>query len=246
VNTIRKSLDQSESLKNMEKEFDVHVPADEDMRSRVDNLLKSIPSAFRERSESMINHNVKQLFDRVIKARILRLLNNSIADNYAMVVEDGLYYSLESNILNGPSTNNVSGSSRVLVDGAKIATFIKNWNSLIIPFATTLSNNIFMKLISRIVEISATVLENKIWQLEKKVTSAGAIKLEQDISTIISELTKFNYGLRSNFVKVTQIIMMVGLDEEEEVSAFEDSTNGIEWALTPSERVRARKLRSTL
>ncbi len=246
VNTIRKSLDQSESLKNMEKEFDVHVPADEDMRSRVDNLLKSIPSAFRERSESMINHNVKQLFDRVIKARILRLLNNSIADNYAMVVEDGLYYSLESNILNGPSTNNVSGSSRVLVDGAKIATFIKNWNSLIIPFATTLSNNIFMKLISRIVEISATVLENKIWQLEKKVTSAGALKLEQDISTIISELTKFNYGLRSNFVKVTQIIMMVGLDEEEEVSAFEDSTNGIEWALTPSERVRARKLRSAL
>lgn len=237
--TIRNSNDAKSS--NMNTFFDMKIPSNESIQSRIEGLLKSIPSGFSERANITIDNNIKLIFERVIRARVIKLINGSIPDNYIVEIEEGQYYNIEkenSNTVNGSTTidNSINDSNR-------ISRFIKNWNSLIVPYATTLSTPVFNKLITKIVELAVVILENKIWQLEKKVSGIGAIKLEQDISTIIGELTKFNYGLRSNFIKVTQIIMVVGLDEEEDVSALEDIGDGIEWTLTPSERTKARRLR---
>lgn len=237
--TVRKSCENN--LSNMNSISDMSIPSDNVIHARIEGLLNSIPFGFNERANTIIDSNVRLIFEKVVKTRIIKLVNGSICDNYNMDVEEGQYYSLETtgnNTLNG-STNNINSMS----DADRIARFIKNWNSLIIPYATTLANPIFNILIKRIVDVSAIILESKIWKLEKKVNGVGAIKLEQDISTIIGELTKFNYGLRSSFVKVTQIIMIVGLDEEEEITTLEDIDDGIEWVLTPSERTKARRLR---
>lgn len=241
LTTTRRSLEGNSS--DLNTEFDMKVPSDDSIHSRIETLLKSIPLGFGERADIIIDNNVRLIFERVVKGRVMKLINDSIADTYLLGIEDGQYYSLEketSNTVNGsanPVNTNTTGNIN------RIARFVKNWNSLIIPYVTTLATPVFHKLIKKIVELSAVILENKIWKLEKKVTGIGAIKLEQDTSTIIGELTKFNYALRSNFIKVTQVIMVVGLDEEEDVTALEDMDDGIEWALTPSERTKARRLR---
>lgn len=222
-------------------DFDMRVPSDESIHSRIGGLLRSIPAGFSERANDLIDSNVRLIFERVLKTRIIKLVNESISENYLMAIEEGQYYSLEKE--KPLPVNGTAKNSNTVDDADRITRFIKNWNSLIIPYATTLSNSVFNRLIAKIVDLSAIILENKVWQLEKKVSAVGAIKLEQDISTVIGELTKFNYGLRSAFIKVTQIIMVVGLDEEEDVMALEDIGDEIEWALTPSERTRARRLR---
>lgn len=234
LSTIRKSIDNMSNLSATE--FNIPVPKSTTIYSKLEQLLNSIPEGFKERTEPIIDSNIKVIFDKVVKSRMIRLLNNSVEENYLLSIEDGQYYNIE---IDTQSSND--GKFVIASNGNKITDFIKNWNSLIIPYATTLSHLIFNKLVSKIVDLAVIILENKIWQLEKKVTQVGVFKLEQDIDNIISELTKFNYGLRSKFVKITQIVMVVGL-EEEEVVALEDG--GIEWALTPSERLRARRLRN--
>lgn len=238
LTNIRRSLEGSPS--DVATDFDMKLPSDDTIHSRIEGLLRSIPTGFGERANILIDNNVRLIFERVLKTRIIKLIGESISENYLMAIEEGQYYSLEkeNNAVNGSLPTSHTGN-----DVDRITRFIKNWNSLIIPYATTLANSVFNKLIVKIVDLSAVILESKIWQLEKKVSSVGAVKLEQDVSTIIGELTKFNYALRTNFIKVTQIIMVVGLDEEEDVTALEDIGDEIEWALTPSERTRARRLR---
>ncbi|GAV29262.1 hypothetical protein PMKS-002744 [Pichia membranifaciens] len=236
LTNVRRSQEET-----MSTDFDMKVPSDESIHLRIGGLLRSIPVGFSERANSLIESNVRLIFERVLKTRIVKLVNESISENYLMAIEEGQYYSLEKE--NPVPPNGAAKTSNTVNDADRITRFIKNWNSLIIPYATTLSNSVFNRLITKIVDLSAMILENKVWQLEKKVSAVGAIKLEQDLSTVIGELTKFNYGLRSAFIKVTQIIMVVGLDEEEDVTALEDIGDEIEWALTPSERTRARRLR---
>lgn len=240
LGSIRKSLDQTSN--NYNTKFDMVVPPTSTIQTKIEGLLKSIPDGFRESSDPIIENNVKIIFDRVVRARVIKLVNNAVSDSYIVTIEDGQYYSIEvDSVLNSTPNNN---TNKLVLDGSKITAFIKNWNSLIVPYATTLANPVFNRLVTKIVELSASILETKLWALERKVTSVGTIKLEQDVSTIISELTKFNYGLRSKFIKATQIIMVAGLDEEEEVAALADPDSGVEWSLTPSERARSRRLRS--
>jgi hypothetical protein len=236
LSNIRKSIDQTPS--NYDTDFNMTIPTTSFIQAKVEGLFNSIPSGFKERTGLIIDNNVKVLFEKVVKTRMIRLLNTSIYESYLMSIEDGQYYNIESN----PLSSDKDDVNKSIIGGSKMTEFIKNWNSLIIPYATTLANPVFNKLVDKIVSLAAIILENKIWQLEKKVSPLGAIRLEQDVSNIITELTKFDYSLRSKFVKVTQIIMIVGLDDEDEIVALEDPYSGIEWTLTPSERVRARKL----
>ena len=245
---IRKTISLSDTNKLLNKDFDVHVPDESLMFEKIYGLLGSVPTAFKERTDSIINNSVKILFEKVLKSRITKLVNSSLNSNYLLTMEDGQYFRQEinNNINNNANgvNNNLNRTTKVLENDSNMTAFIKNWNSIIIPFVTTLSNPVFNKLIVKIIKMAIVLLENKIWQLEKKVSSAGSTKLEQDVSTIISELCKFNYGLRSEFVKITQIVLVVGLEDEEEMAIFEDAESGIEWVLTPSEKSRARKLRT--
>jgi hypothetical protein len=72
--------------------------------------------------------------------------------------------------------------------------------------------------------------------LEGQVNELGSIKLERDYSGIIGEITSSQYNLRDKFLRVTQIVMILGFDDE-------DDEIDLNWVLTPSERLRARGLR---
>lgn len=242
LSQIRKSTEKGETITT---NMSIPILNDNVIYAKIEKLLNTIPNGFKERTDMIIENNVKLIFERIFKIRVLRLINDAIEDSYMVSLEDGEFYSIDP-INNSNNVNNAANGTTANTENNninKIFKFIKNWNSLIVPYVTTLAPDIFAKLITKIIELSAIVLENKIWKLEKKVSGSGAFKLEQDISNIIGELTKFNYNLRSKFLKVTQIIMVVGLDEDEDISVLEELDESMEWALTPSERTRARRLR---
>ncbi|GME68779.1 unnamed protein product [[Candida] boidinii] len=75
--------------------------------------------------------------------------------------------------------------------------------------------------------------------MDRKINELGASILDRNISIMISEITKIDYSLRNKFIRVTQIVMLMGLDDDEDIDDFSD----IDWALTPTERNKARNLR---
>ncbi|GMG56460.1 unnamed protein product [Ambrosiozyma monospora] len=159
------------------------------------------------------------MFNQVFRTKLARLINETFTDGEYLMSSD--------------RSSSLSGTSGSIIN------FIKEWNSLVIPYLTTMYKANFLKLMKSIVKFISSSLESKIWSLDKNCNELGAAKLERDVSAIISEITKFDYSLRNEFIRVTQIIMMLGLDDDEE----DDDLSDMEWALTPAERNRARNLR---
>lgn len=191
--------------------------------AKIIQLLHSLNDGFKERANIIINEKIVNLYDKVLNFKIVKLIKESISSSYLISSDE-----FENNQI----SNN---------DGNRLAKFVKEWNSLIIPYATTMAKPEFQKLLTLIVNTCVISIEDKFWSLENKVNAIGAIKLEQDVSYIIGELCKFDYSLKNKFMKITQAIMLAGLDDDELTELEKD---GMEWALTPSERNKVKQLRA--
>ncbi|ODQ77848.1 hypothetical protein BABINDRAFT_168806 [Babjeviella inositovora NRRL Y-12698] len=164
------------------------------------------------KSTKIVEFNVQVLYDLVFKNKMRLMVND---------------YFLASEYL----------ISQMDESGLNQAKFAAAWAGLISPFVRTLAKEIWDALMVLVMALMASLLEAKLWALENRINELGSIKLESNISGIIDYVTKFGkYSLKDSFLKVTQVVLMVGFDGEEEEA-------GINWVLTPQERVRARYLR---
>ncbi|VEU24027.1 DEKNAAC105215 [Brettanomyces naardenensis] len=190
------------------------------VQDRIETIIKSLSSGFSLKADYLIDDKIGLLFNQVLRGKLTKLINDTFREGAYMVSSE----MLSSNL------NDVSSA---------ILTFIEEWSNLVIPYLTTLTRENFSLLIRILVSYIAANLESKLWAMNKKCNELGSASLEKDVSVLISEITKFDYSLRNDFVRVTQIIMLIGLDDDEEVDDLKD----LEWALTPGERHRARNLR---
>ncbi|CDK29633.1 unnamed protein product [Kuraishia capsulata CBS 1993] len=190
------------------------------VHEKVKVVIGTLSSNFREKTKSILNGQVNVLFQQVFRNRISKMINDTFKEGeYLISSEDLAYGSVGMN--------------------ESVAKFLQEWNSLVLPYLATLTRDNFTILIDIVVKDISANIESKIWGMEKKCNELGSSKLERNISLIIGEITKLDYGLRNRFVRVTQIIMLMGLDEEDEVEVFDE----MDWVLTPVERSRARNLR---
>ncbi|OBA16725.1 uncharacterized protein OGAPODRAFT_41371, partial [Ogataea polymorpha] len=194
------------------------VDDQEFIRDRLKSVVMTLSTSFIEKSDVVLKENIKTIFNQNFRAKLSRMVNDVLKETDYLISSDILA---------------LSSTSEVMLN------FIKEWNSLIIPYLTIFTRANFQALIQLVVSNLASAMENKIWAMERKCNELGAAKLEKDVSTIISEVTKYDYSLRDNFIRITQIVMMLGLDDDDEV----EELNDLEWALTPAERSRARNLR---
>lgn len=111
--------------------------------------------------------------------------------------------------------------------------FNNGWTKLLAGWSDELSFG-YDRLVSLMVTSLAKLLEKKIWGLN--VNEMGAIALDRDVSKIISHVTANRYKLRDKFVRVAQLVTLVGLDDEEE-------EEGMDWVLTEVEVERGRRVR---
>lgn len=192
----------------------------------------------------IVQDSLLNFYNQSLKNKILNLINEVFPD-----VHDSNYIIYSSSVLN---------------DTSSILKFTNTWQSLIRPYKQSFHKTlIFDKLLRLLVMNLANLIEKKIMAVLKKfkINELGSMKLEKDLSFIINEVCEDNYELREKFVRVTQLVLLVGMDDdeyelsiqhksvaestgdEEENDNNETDLLGMNWVLTPLERKQARKFR---
>lgn len=113
---------------------------------------------------------------------------------------------------------------------SKSSVFDQLWRKTFVPLQSQLSPTVYSKLVSLSAGLTARLLEKYIWSLDKKINEMGAIALDRDIGRVLSIISESDYNLRDKFVRVCQIVMLIG-DEE------------IDTNLTAEEEKTARSIR---
>ncbi|KAL6452214.1 COG4 Conserved oligomeric Golgi complex subunit 4 [Candida maltosa Xu316] len=217
---------------------------------KIDNILQhDFLDPFASISNKIISESLINLYNQSIKNRLLVLVNDFFSEVQTNNNESNYVIYTASNI-NDPS---------VLVK------FTSNWQSLTKPYYQTLHKTIWNKVLRLIVVNLTNLLEKKLLFIlnRLKINELGSIKLEKDVSYLINEICQDNYYLREKFVRLTQIVLLVGMDDEEyedsnqpvtkipkikeqkdeEEEEEEEDTGGINWVLTPQERNQIRQYR---
>lgn len=128
----------------------------------------------------------------------------------------------------------------------------RTWYLMVEPYRRTMHGQVFSKIERLIVVNLVNILEKRMLLLARRfgVSDSGAVKLERDVSGLISVVCGDNYQLREKFVRVTQIVLLLGMDDEEYAEstrhanqAGENEFLGINWVLTPQERDAIRGYR---
>lgn len=183
--------------------------------------------------------------NKLIQENLIVLYNQSIRQNLARLVNDFLPEVANSCLIYSSSSLN---------DPTIMIKISSSWQAMIRPYRQSFHKSLlFSKLLRLLVINLANLIEKKLMSvLEKfKVNELGALKLEKDLSFFISEVCEDNYDLREKFVRVTQLVLLVGMDDEEydlsvqniDNEGSEDDALGINWVLTPLERKKARQFR---
>lgn len=180
----------------------------------------------------------------IIKHALLNFFNQSMKNKVATLVHECFPEHTE--------VNYVVYSSSVLNDPTTILKFKHTWDSMIRPYRQTLHKAVYDKLLRLLVVNIASIVERKLMTVLKKfkINELGALKLDKDLSYIINEVCEDDYDLKEKFVRLTQLVLLVGMDNEEyELSSYsgvnedDDDNIGINWVLTPLERKQIRRFR---
>lgn len=145
----------------------------------------------------------------------------------------------------GSNQKNYITSIEDFEDLSQINSFNSQWNQLIIPYKNILHNEAYAELLSVIVDYIVTTLEQRIWTLE--FNELGVTKLDRELSLFIGNMCGLNYNLREKFLKLTQIVLLLGLDDDNfdlTTGDIKDDFNGtFDWVINSQERIKARNMK---
>lgn len=209
-----------------------------DDTTTVKEKIESSQSTILAQTAKLSSWSIKVLFEKVIANR-LRLLfkglfvNTYNNNDYDTDIDDSLSESrcYVSNIENFEDLSNMNE-------------FVNKWTTLIQPFQNVLYDDAFNQLVKQAATYSSKIIEKKIWSLQ--VNELGAIKLDRELSLFITTLCGNNYSLREIFVRNSQIVLLLGFDDDDfdiQTGDIKDEiSNSMDWVLKPQERINARNL----
>ncbi|KAL8288539.1 hypothetical protein RB600_004156 [Gaeumannomyces tritici] len=128
--------------------------------------------------------------------------------------------------------------------------FEHRWDALVQPLARLMTPRTHAALVDAAASHLAGVLERRVWAAAGRVSGFGAVRMERDFSAIVSAVARGNYALREKFARVSQILMVANMEDDEwdELVAEEeeeDGDGGMNWVLAEEERRRARNIVSS-
>ncbi|KAK9355025.1 COG4 transport protein-domain-containing protein [Lipomyces doorenjongii] len=193
--------------------------------AQVTSALNGLSSSFDSRVKELLHDGVQVIFVQVVKPRLRPLLSEAFKEATYMPHGSG-------------STDDPEESlSQQQADLVRLR-FAYGWDALMHPIRKILTERNYSRLLSVTSEYVSTLLERRVWAMTGRVNELGAIQLERDVAGIISHVSQGKwYFLRERFVRVAQLVMVLGLDEQEL------EAGGIEWVLTDEERRRAATIR---
>ncbi|KAJ4374954.1 Golgi transport complex subunit 4 [Neocucurbitaria cava] len=195
----------------------------------VENTLKAMEKSFAAKSGDLLNDGITVLFANVLKPRIRPMLAEAFRDvDYAPEDDDDLNEDVEEDN----------------VDLVK-ARFDRGWGVVIRPLKRILTTANFDRLLTFALNSLASALEKRIRGYYGRVNELGAVRLERDISGIITAaVAGGKYGLRDAFTKCTQMTLIMNMEDDEwdEVANDTSGESGIPWVLDAEERKRVRAI----
>ncbi|KAF2115302.1 golgi transport complex subunit Cog4 [Lophiotrema nucula] len=198
----------------------------------VENTIKRMGSSFTSKTAELLSDSIQVTFHNVLKPRVRPILTEAFRDI------DYMPTGQEDN-----AGQNEDGES----DDADLvkSRFDRGWGALIRPIKRILTPANFDRLLNVAVEYLANVLEKRIRSYYGKVNELGAVRLERDISGVISAaVVGSRYRLRDAFVKCTQMTLIMNMEEDEweEVADEPQGESGIPWVMDSEERRRVRAI----
>lgn len=198
----------------------------------VANQLHKLQKNFLAKSNELLSEGINVLFERVVKLRLRPVLAETFRDaDYTMTEQELAEY----------AEQNEEDSEQVIEMVAR--RFERGWDMLMKPIGRIMTPATFSVLSDTTARYLSRVLEKRILNHSGKTSEYGAIRIERDFSAIVGIVAKGHYGIREVFGKVTQLMMVANMEDEEweELVAL-DGDDGIEWTLTEDERKKARAL----
>jgi conserved oligomeric Golgi complex subunit 4 len=201
------------------------------------NTLSTLLAAFRRKTSDLLSDSIAVTFHQVLKPRIRPILTEAFRDtDYALnstELERWKENTAEQLGLDGPEDTEELVKNR----------FERQWRALTLPLKRILTAANWERLLSVTLPSLSKSLESRIKSLAGKVNELGAVRLERDISGIVSAaVAGGRYKHREAFTRVVQMAMVLGMEAEEwdeMVKAEEDGEEmdgGVEWVLTVEER----------
>ncbi|KAF2445961.1 golgi transport complex subunit Cog4 [Karstenula rhodostoma CBS 690.94] len=195
----------------------------------VHTKLRNLEHSFAVNSGELLNDGIQVAFHTVLKPRVRPILAEAFRDINYRPSED------ETNGDDGEEDDTDLVKSR----------FDRGWGALIRPIKRILTTANFDRLLSVALAYLASALEKRIKGQHGLVNELGAVRLERDISGIVTAAVGGGkYALRDAFTKCIQMTLIMNMedDEWEEVSTEETGDSGIAWVLTADERSFARSI----
>ena len=213
----------------------------------VATTIQSLSTTFTAKTSELINDGISVTFHQVIKPRIRPILSEAFKDiDYQPSSASEVDSDADDADDGDGTTANADGTSAA---ASLVRTrFDRGWSALTRPIKRLLTPSTFEKLLATTLPYLSKALEKRIWGYYGRVNELGAVRLERDIAGIVAAAVAVGgrYALRDNFLKCTQMVVIMNMEEDEwdEVAKMEGdgAADGEAWVLDKSERQRARAI----
>jgi hypothetical protein len=201
----------------------------------ISHALKTLHSTFASKTGELITEGLNVLFNQVVKPRLRPVLSDTFRDvDYSLWQDDYEAVLAEQNDTDDPSELSDLVARR----------FEHSWSLLMEPLKRIMTPKSFNTLLDQTAKYLSRVLEKRIWGW--KLCGDGAARLERDMSGVIGVIGRGGkWEIRDAFAKVSQMTMVVCMEEEEWDALVEEEKGGEEevaWVLSVEERNRCRTL----
>ncbi|KAI2628923.1 COG4 transport protein-domain-containing protein [Xylaria nigripes] len=199
----------------------------------VTSSLNNLHSTFSAKTTELLNDGIQVLFNQVIRLRLRTIIAEAFRDvDYWRTEEELAEIALQNDEDEDDLLERVPRR------------FEQGWDALMKPIARLMTAKTYNTLLEiTAAHLSRQSLEKRISSYSGKTNAYGAIRMERDFNGIISTVAKGNYSVRELFNRVTQILMVANMEDDEWEELTEaDDDGGIEWVLSQEERRRARNL----
>ena len=217
----------------------------------VTSALNTLNSSFSTKTSELLSDGLQVLFNNVVKLRLRQVMADTFRD---------ADYSLTEEELAEVAHQNETDEEEVLDHVQRH--FERGWDALMKPIARLMTPKTYSALLDITTKHLARVLEKRVWSAgggggaarsgggsggSSRVNAYGAIRMERDFNGIVGIVARGNYALREVFAKVSQILMVANMDDEEweelgGEDGGDDDDDGMHWVLDEDERRRARNL----
>ncbi|RDA88169.1 hypothetical protein CP532_6832 [Ophiocordyceps camponoti-leonardi (nom. inval.)] len=197
----------------------------------VANALLTLETRFIAKSTELLNEGIQVLFNQVVKLRLRSVLSETFRDaDYSMTEEEVLELAQQND-----------ESEEEALDQVR-RRFELGWDQLMRPMARLMTAKTYGSLLEMTARHLSRVLEKRVLGHGGKMAAFGAIRIERDLGAIVEAVSRGHYGVRDGFARLTQLLMVANMEEEEWEELEREGSGGAEWIVTREERKRARGL----